>query len=328
MKKTLYDAVLAVVNKEKVDLKKAATDYEIGGTLTPTDALSLFDTVIATSNLIARIRRVLAESNTVNLNQFVNKGVLAGRSNAATAKAAVLAGNSVAGITKDNIGNTATLKELYYLHSFLPTELSNFARLGRGVFQRESINQLAEGWKEILEEQVLIGDNTANQAYGFIPNAKANLAASPAEEATGKKVRNIDTDGFTTVTEALQAIYNKQQLKYRSKSVIMLNTADFDTYCDEIIAGTSLQTGRDILRDTSTLQKFKGIELIPLDDMPSGNYLMCPLDNMAFVINNNNVVTNVDVENVPKSWLYSIFGEWNFQFVTFDKVVIAYDQTP
>ena len=320
-KKKLYDLFKAYVDGEITDLKKAATDFEISGALTATDALALFDTVQATSDLLSRVRRVDAESNLVNLNQFVNNGVLVGRANAATAKSAIIAGNDIANINKDNIGNQVTLKELYYLYNFQPSELTNFARLGRGVFQSKSVAQLTEHWKVTLEEQILVGDNTADQAQGIVPLAKANLG----DGSTGKTVRNVDIGALTTVTDKLQAVYDIQSLKYRKNSAILISQADYDTYVKEQRNASGSNTRERILSDPSVYRRFQECELIPLVDMPADNYLITPLDNIAWCVNIDGVENTVEIQNVPKSTVYSIMGLWQFGFVTYDKVAIGYD---
>jgi hypothetical protein len=322
----LYDIVKAV-GIDQIPLEKAATDFTIDGTLTPQQALNLWDTVVPKSNILSRIRRVLANSNAGDLNQYVNEGILTGRAGAVTAMTAVRGGGDIANINKDNIGNSYTLKELYFLYDLLNTEMTNFAALGRNKFNTEAGNQIATGYANAMTEKFVTGDNGINEPYGIVPQIVANLAASPAEEATGKKVRNIDTAALTTITDRLSAVYKKQQIKYRKKCVILLSDADYETYKEEVDESSNYNGAKTITQDKD--YKYKGIELIAMEDMTDNTYIMSPLDNMCYIMS---IATGAnergtDVQKVPKTLVYWNLANMQFAFVTYDKVVYGYDQT-
>lgn len=328
----LYDLALNILKaqNENTSIMKAATDYTVSGSLERTNALNLYDTVRKQGDLVSRIRRVNSASLKYDLNQFANTGVITGRADAVTAKAAIIAGNDVADINKKNIGNTGTLKELYHLFSRSGEEVTDLVQYGEAEFNSNLSMQLAEDWSDKLENLVLNGDNTANQPTGILKHCKDNLAANSTEEATGKKVRNIDINAagseITTIKGRLDALIKKQQVKYRKESVILISENDYQTLIDELVATESLSTGRDILRDQTL--PYRGYELIRLPYMPDNNYIMSPLNNIAFVVSAKDTRRNTEVQEVPFNILYSIMGFWNFDFCTYDKVTIAYDKTP
>ena len=306
-----------------VSLYKAATDFEIGGALTITDAGNFWDTVIQQTNYISRIFRYDQFSIIAHLNQFVNQGVIVGKPDAATAAAAVRAGNDVANIVKDNIGNDLTLKELYYLYNFNSAELVNFARLGRGVFASRATAQLMADFGEKMEAHLFNGDGTANQPDGIIVTAKANLNATvDTQSATGKDVAFTDTTALTTVTDALSAVLDLQQDKYEDDSVIFLSNNDYKTYKREVDASSNFNGART--RTEKRDYDFEGIELLPSSHMTDKEYLITPLNNVVFANKVDGMETNVDVQNVPKSTLYNTMGHWNFGFITYDKVTLGY----
>ena len=320
-KKNLYNlAKYAIENHTgldgKVNLQKAATDYEIGGTLTPTDGLNLFDTIIKENDFLSRVRFVPCESIKKNLNSFVNEGVLRDRDNV----------SDRSGMRKDNIGNDANLKEIYYIFDQEPEELVNFARIGPQAFESGVTNQIAIGYANRLEEEAINGDDGVNRLHGLLKKAKDNLATTPAEEATGKKVRNINTNGVTTITARLKAVLQKQQSKYRKPTIstFVLSLNDYEDYVDEVIATTGLTGGRDILTDQK--YKYKGYELLVNTEMPDNNILFGPLNNICYCVNIAGIKRSLNIEDRPSLLEHTYLAFIDYQFATFDKVVIGYDQ--
>jgi len=320
----LYDIVKAV-GIDEIPLEKAATDFTIDGTLTPQQALNLWDTVVAKSNILGRIRRVLANSNAGDLNQYVNEGILTGRAGAATAMDAVRGGGDIAGVNKDNIGNSYVLKELYFLYNLLNTEMTNFAALGRSKFNTEAGNQIATGYGNAFTEKFITGDDGLNEPAGIIKLVTDNLAANPTEEASGKKVRNVDTGALTTITDRLAAVWKKQQIKYRKKCVILLSDADYETYKDEVDESSNYNGAKTVTQDKD--YKYKGLELIPMEDMADNTYVMSPLDNICYIMSVASGANErgTDVQKVPKTLVYWNLANMQFAFVTYDKVVYGYD---
>jgi len=322
----LYDIVKAV-GIDEIPLEKAATDFTIDGTLTPQQAVNLWDTVVPKSNILSRIRRVLANSNAGDLNQYINEGILTGRAGAVTAMTAIRGGGDIAGLRKDNIGNSYVLKELYFMYDLLNTEMTNFAALGRNKFNQEAGNQIATGYSNAFTEKFITGDDGINEPAGIIKLVTDNLAASPAEEATGKKVRNIDTAALTAVTDRFSAVWKKQQVKYRKKSVILCSDADYETYKEEVDESSNYNGAKTLTQDKD--YRFKGLEVIPMEDMDDNTYVMSPLDNMCYILSVASGANErgTDVQKVPKTLVYWNLANMQFAFVTYDKVVYGYDQT-
>lgn len=330
----LYSVVKKAVDngltlKQTVDIAKAATDYTVGGTLQRTKALNLWDGLKAKSNLFARIRRVVTSSTSMDLSKYINQGVLTGKSGAATAMDAVRGGTEISGIVKKNIGNTVTQKELYFLFNLVMEELAEYAQFGANVFERETLNQINTDWSNKLENQLLNGDNSVNEANGILPYMKANLATSSAEELSGIKIRNIDTtaEGITTQTGALDALISKQLPEFLIGSVILMSYQDFLIFLTERGDSSNFSGTKSNQEAIDILRRYKGIEIIPLPYMPQGNYVITPLNNIAWCVNMGNVKSGIINQEVPESTVKYVKGFWNFGIVTFNEAVIAYAQT-
>jgi hypothetical protein len=325
-RKTLYGFIKKCMDDgikpgQTAQIIKAATDYEISGALEPTDALTLADTVRQRANVVSQMRLVPCSSNLVNLNQITNEGVLVGRAGAVTAKSAILAGNDVANISKGNIGNQVTLRELYFLFSRLYEEMTNTARLGADAFNRWVSEQFQTSYMNVLEDHVWYGDNGANEPRGLMVSAKANLG----DGSTGKTVRNVNNAAYTTVLESLRGLRDIMSDKYRNDVVYFMSLKNLDTYRDEVASSSSFSSKELLVENKQMI--FDGRPIIASPYITEGEFLASPLDNMCWCVNTTQMSRDVEVQNVPKSMLYSIVAFWNFEFATYDKVAIAFDQS-
>ena len=312
---------LGIKPNEKDRLIKAATDYEISGALEPATALLLSDTIRARANVVSMMRMVPAYSNLVDLSSIVNEGVLVGRAGAVTAKAAILAGTNVSGISKGNVGNQVTLKEFYWLFSRTYEELTNVARLNSTTFNNIVNTQFATSYQNVLENQVWNGENGANEPLGLLVDAKDNLGSGSA----GDTVRNVDTAAMTTVLERLRGLRDIMSDKYRADVTYFMSLSDLDTYRDEV-SGSSSFTGDKLVVENKPMI-FDGRPIVSSPYVADNNIIATPPDNMCWVVNVVNMGKNIELQNVPVMMLYSVVSYWQFKFATFDKVAIAYDQT-
>ena len=325
----LFNLAKAVIDGKPEMIKKAATDLEVGGTLTPRNAVNLFNSVTKNADVFNRIRLVEMYENTGKLSDVITKAVLTDRAGAATAKTALNAGNDIAGITKDNIGNSVTLKELYFLFNLKFEEITNMARTqlaGAGNFESLVGTQFATSTEDILEEMMWSGDNTDDEPYGFEVNAKANLA-DPGFSLTApiKKVRYVDTGAMATQLEKLRAIRNITKVAVRKKGVWFMNIADADKYVDEVKDSSSESGNGWITRDGKTLLAFDGTEIIATPYISEGTIMFSPLDNMCKCINVKNAMAIAEEIKIPYSLVYCMLNFWNLQFITYDQVSIGYD---
>lgn len=331
---SLYSIVKKAIDnglslKQTVEIAKAATDYTIGGTLQRTKALNLWDGLRKKSDLVSRIRRVTTSSTSVDLSKYINQGVLTGKTGAATAMAAVRAGTAISGLTKSNMGNSVTQKELYFLFNLVMEELVEYAQLGQKVFETETLRQIETDWGNKLENFLLNGDNSDDEPNGILPYMKANLATSDAEELAGLHIRNLDTTALsiTTQTGALDALIKKQLPEFLTGSVILMNYTNYLDFLTER-GSSSNYSGTKSNKDAIMAERYhKGIEIIPLPYLPTGTYVITPLNNIAWCINMGNVKSGIINQEVPESTVKYVKGFWNFGVVTFNEAVIAYAQT-
>lgn len=321
---TLFELCKAVADG-KITLEKAATEYEIGGVLTKTDALNLYDTVIKQGDLLAKVRRVPCYSLKGNLNQYVSEGVFTNRADAGAAMSAVINGNDIANTNKDQIGNEFTLLERYYLFALLSEELVNNARQGRNRFQSETGKQINTGMANTLENQLIAGDGTGSNVIGIRKRCIDNLATSQAEEDSGKKIRNIDTNLYATQTARLKAVYNKQLSKYRSKSTFIMNEDDYNTYEEEVNATTSFNGSKNTVEKKN--YPFKSRQIIASPYVAANEIYFGPLDNICNCIDVVGMKRTTKMQDIPETLVYGFKMHVDFQFATNDKVTFGYKAT-
>jgi len=316
----LFDVVKAYNDGQT--LEKAATSYEVGGNLTRTDGVNLWDSIVKEGDLLSKIRKIYIGSNTGNLNQFENGSIFSDRAGAAAAMAEVIAGTAITGTNKRNIGNSWALKERYLLFDLLNEEITNMARLGRGVFNRETSGQIDISFSNHLEGQLITGDGTGVNMTGILKRCLDNLAADEAEELTGLKVRHFDTAAMTTSTAIYKAAYEKQQVKYRNKSVFITAENDANKYQDEVDARISYTGSKNETKKIEYPYRSRGLEVNPY--MTDKTVIFTPLNNIAMVISVEKMRKNVKVQEVPYTIVYSLKVDIDYQFITNDKVVFGH----
>ena len=184
----------------------------------------------------------------------------------------------------------------------------------------------AEFAKQFRNDMVDLGFNGDGTTSGFLACNKGWLQLIKEASTTNKvdvPAANVDYDAiFGLLYAALPNPYKPRTSEFK----FWVSTVAWQGYKDQLKArNTSL--GDAIITGNQPVY-WMGIEVVPREDFPVSNYLLCRPKNLVAGIHERDISIDIDWAARKRMYEVTISARIDFEFAVADELVLGYDITP